>query len=150
MNYRRRFNLEEVLQEWEAEQGSHAPNGEGSPPGEAGKNSSNTSGKSTDEDDEEVRRCTLSPLLLLTLTLTVNPHLTGEPPLLLLSLLPSLLSLHLIYDLIYNLTYYLIYNLTSDLIYNLTSDLIYDLIYCLTSDLIYDLIYCLTSDHFMN
>ena len=105
MNYRRRFNLEEVLQEWEAEQGSHAPNGEGSPPGEAGKNSSNTSGKSTDEDDEEVRRCTLSPLLLLTLTLTVNPHLTGEPPLLLLSLLPSLLSLHLIYDLIYNLTY---------------------------------------------
>uniref|UniRef100_A0A673C6T0 REST corepressor 3 n=1 Tax=Sphaeramia orbicularis TaxID=375764 RepID=A0A673C6T0_9TELE len=28
VNYRRRFNLEEVLQEWEAEQGTRAPNGD--------------------------------------------------------------------------------------------------------------------------
>lgn len=59
VNYRRRFNLEEVLQEWEAEQGTRAPNGDSATSGEEGKNSSTTpSGKSTDEEDEEVRgRC---------------------------------------------------------------------------------------------
>lgn len=56
VNYRRRFNLEEVLQEWEAEQGTRAPNGDSANSGEEGKNISNTpSGKSTDEEDEEVR-----------------------------------------------------------------------------------------------
>lgn len=56
VNYRRRFNLEEVLQEWEAEQGTRAPNGDSATSGEEGKNSSTTpSGKSTDEEDEEVR-----------------------------------------------------------------------------------------------
>ncbi|XP_048843838.1 REST corepressor 3 isoform X3 [Brienomyrus brachyistius] len=56
VNYRRRFNLEEVLQEWEAEQGTRAPNGDVATSGEEGKNSSNTptSGKSTDEEEEEV------------------------------------------------------------------------------------------------
>lgn len=55
VNYRRRFNLEEVLQEWEAEQGTQAPNGDSTTSGEEGKNSSTTpSGKSTDEEDEEV------------------------------------------------------------------------------------------------
>lgn len=55
MNYRRRFNLEEVLQEWEAEQGTRAPNGDSTASGEDGKNSSNPpSGKSTDEEEEEV------------------------------------------------------------------------------------------------
>lgn len=59
VNYRRRFNLDEVLQEWEAEQGTRAPNGDSSTSGEEGKNSSTTpSGKSTDEEDEEVRRRT--------------------------------------------------------------------------------------------
>ncbi|XP_072516837.1 REST corepressor 3 isoform X2 [Salminus brasiliensis] len=54
VNYRRRFNLEEVLQEWEAEQGTRAPNGDSATSGEEGKNSSNTpSGKSTDEEEEE-------------------------------------------------------------------------------------------------
>ncbi|KAK6300237.1 hypothetical protein J4Q44_G00283350 [Coregonus suidteri] len=54
VNYRRRFNLEEVLQEWEAEQGTGAPNGDTATSGEEGKNSSNTpSGKSTDEEEEE-------------------------------------------------------------------------------------------------
>uniref|UniRef100_G3Q7M1 REST corepressor 3 n=1 Tax=Gasterosteus aculeatus aculeatus TaxID=481459 RepID=G3Q7M1_GASAC len=54
VNYRRRFNLDEVLQEWEAEQGTRAPNGDGVTSGEEGKTSSATpSGKSTDEEDEE-------------------------------------------------------------------------------------------------
>ncbi|XP_020787066.1 REST corepressor 3 isoform X1 [Boleophthalmus pectinirostris] len=54
VNYRRRFNLEEVLQEWEAEQGTRAPNGDSATCGEEGKNSTPASGKSTDEEDEEV------------------------------------------------------------------------------------------------
>lgn len=56
VNYRRRFNLDEVLQEWEAERGTRAPNGDSATSGEEGKNSSTTpSAKSTDEEDEEVR-----------------------------------------------------------------------------------------------
>lgn len=56
VNYRRRFNLDEVLQEWEAEQGTPATTGDSATSGEEGKNSSTTpSGKSTDEEDEEVR-----------------------------------------------------------------------------------------------
>lgn len=55
VNYRRRFNLEEVLQEWEAEQGTRAPNGDSTASVEDGKSSSNPpSGKSTDEEEEEV------------------------------------------------------------------------------------------------
>lgn len=55
VNYRRRFNLEEVLQEWEAEQGTRAPNGDSATSGDDTKNNSNTpSGKSTDEEEEEV------------------------------------------------------------------------------------------------
>ncbi|XP_075907496.1 REST corepressor 3 [Nelusetta ayraudi] len=54
VNYRRRFNLDEVLQEWEAEQGTPAATGDSATSGEEGKNSSTTpSGKSTDEEDEE-------------------------------------------------------------------------------------------------
>lgn len=61
VNYRRRFNLDEVLQEWEAEQGTKAPNGDSATSGEEGKNSGPTlSGKSTDEEDEEVRCLLLS------------------------------------------------------------------------------------------
>ncbi|XP_038133825.1 REST corepressor 3-like, partial [Cyprinodon tularosa] len=53
VNYRRRFNLEEVLLEWEAEQGTRPQNGE-TTSSEEGKNSSTTpSTKSTDEEDEE-------------------------------------------------------------------------------------------------
>ena len=63
VNYRRRFNLEEVLQEWEAEQGTRAPSGDSATSGEEGKNSSTTpSGKSTDEEDEEVRRSSAAHL----------------------------------------------------------------------------------------
>lgn len=63
VNYRRRFNLDEVLQEWEAEQGTRAPNGDSAASGEEGKNSSNTpSGKSTDEEDEEVRAFPVAPV----------------------------------------------------------------------------------------
>ncbi|XP_041109017.1 REST corepressor 3-like isoform X2 [Polyodon spathula] len=54
VNYRRRFNLEEVLQEWEAEQGTQAPNGDTATSGEEGKNTFNSpSGKNTDEEEEE-------------------------------------------------------------------------------------------------
>ncbi|KAJ8790177.1 hypothetical protein J1605_004644 [Eschrichtius robustus] len=53
VNYRRRFNLEEVLQEWEAEQGTQASNGDASTLGEETKSASNVpSGKSTDEEEE--------------------------------------------------------------------------------------------------
>lgn len=53
VNYRRRFNLEEVLQEWEAEQGTQASNGDASTLGDDTKNTSHVpSGKSTDEEDE--------------------------------------------------------------------------------------------------
>ncbi|XP_061535456.1 REST corepressor 3 isoform X1 [Phycodurus eques] len=49
VNYRRRFNLEEVLQEWEAERGDGTAHS-----GEESKNASAThSGRSTDEDDDE-------------------------------------------------------------------------------------------------
>uniref|UniRef100_A0A8C1T144 REST corepressor 3 n=1 Tax=Cyprinus carpio TaxID=7962 RepID=A0A8C1T144_CYPCA len=63
VNYRRRFNLDEVLQEWEAEQGTHTPNGDGANSGEDGKNSNISSGKSTDEEEEEVRVTTVKPLI---------------------------------------------------------------------------------------
>lgn len=53
VNYRRRFNLDEVLQEWEAEQGTASV--ESVTGAEDGKNSSSSSGKSTDEEEEEVR-----------------------------------------------------------------------------------------------
>ncbi|KAM4772130.1 REST corepressor 3 isoform 1-T1 [Rhinophrynus dorsalis] len=53
VNYRRRFNLEEVLQEWEAEQGTQASYGDASTLGDDTKNTSHVpSGKSTDEEDE--------------------------------------------------------------------------------------------------
>lgn len=63
VNYRRRFNLDEVLQEWEAEQGTPAATGDSATSGEEGKNSSTTpSGKSTDEEDEEVKATPNRPL----------------------------------------------------------------------------------------
>lgn len=65
VNYRRRFNLDEVLQEWEAEQGT--PNGESVLSAEDGKNSNSSSGKSTDEEEDEVRL-----LYLIYVSLTDN------------------------------------------------------------------------------
>uniref|UniRef100_A0A6Q2XCM5 REST corepressor 3 n=1 Tax=Esox lucius TaxID=8010 RepID=A0A6Q2XCM5_ESOLU len=74
VNYRRRFNLEEVLQEWEAEQGTGAPNGDTATSGEEGKNSSNTpSGKSTDEEEEE----STSPRNPLCVTPSLGPSPTA-------------------------------------------------------------------------
>lgn len=53
VNYRRRFNLEEVLQEWEAEQGTQASNADASALGEETESASHVpSGKSTDEEEE--------------------------------------------------------------------------------------------------
>ncbi|XP_053314642.1 REST corepressor 3 isoform X1 [Spea bombifrons] len=62
VNYRRRFNLEEVLQEWEAEQGTQASNGDASTLGDDTKNTSHVpSGKSTDEEDETQTNQTTPP-----------------------------------------------------------------------------------------
>ncbi|XP_072265920.1 REST corepressor 3 isoform X1 [Pyxicephalus adspersus] len=62
VNYRRRFNLEEVLQEWEAEQGTQASNGDASALGDDTKNTSHVpSGKSTDEEDEVQNSQTAPP-----------------------------------------------------------------------------------------
>jgi hypothetical protein len=74
VNYRRRFNLEEVLQEWEAEQGTGTPNGDTTTSGEEGKNSSNTpSGKSMDEEEEEVVERSFIPLKPKKLTFPLTP-----------------------------------------------------------------------------
>lgn len=63
VNYRRRFNLEEVLQEWEAEQGTQASNADASALGEETQSASKVpSGKSTDEE-AEVCLCLESELI---------------------------------------------------------------------------------------
>ncbi|KAF3688117.1 REST corepressor 3 [Channa argus] len=101
VNYRRRFNLEEVLQEWEAEQGTRAPNGDSATSGEEGKNSSNTpSGKSTDEEDEEgqVTSSGASPAASSSSAQTPVTSSTScslhQPPPLLRPSLPATPSLH--------------------------------------------------------
>ncbi|XP_005747171.1 REST corepressor 3 isoform X2 [Pundamilia nyererei] len=100
---KRRFNLEEVLQEWEAEQGTKAPNGDSATLGEEGKNSSNTpSGKSTDEEDDEGQVTSLgaSPAAsssssaqtpMISSTSSSSLH---QPPPLLRPSLPATPSLH--------------------------------------------------------
>ncbi|XP_026215863.1 REST corepressor 3 isoform X2 [Anabas testudineus] len=102
VNYRRRFNLEEVLQEWEAEQGTRAPNGDSTTSGEEGKNSSTTpSGKSTDEEDEEGQvtssgaspAASSSSLAPTAVTSSASSSLHQPPPLLRPSL-PATPSLH--------------------------------------------------------
>ncbi|KAG7486162.1 REST corepressor 3 [Solea senegalensis] len=103
VNYRRRFNLEEVLQEWEAEQGTRAPNGDGATSGEEGKNNSTTpSGKSTDEEDEEVASSGASPAASSSSSSAQTPVTSSsasssslhQPPPLLRPSLPATPSLH--------------------------------------------------------
>ncbi|KAM4750359.1 REST corepressor 3 [Anableps anableps] len=103
VNYRRRFNLEEVLQEWEAEQGTQAPNGDSATSGEEGKNSSTTpSGKSTDEEDEEgqVTSSGASPAASSSssvqnpVTSNTSSSSLHQPPPLLRPSLPATPSLH--------------------------------------------------------
>uniref|UniRef100_A0A8C6PZE5 REST corepressor 3 n=1 Tax=Nothobranchius furzeri TaxID=105023 RepID=A0A8C6PZE5_NOTFU len=96
VNYRRRFNLEEVLQEWEAEQGTQAPNGDSATSSEEGKHSSTTpSGKSTDEEDEEVTSSGASPAASSAQTpMTSNASSLHQPPPLLRPSLPATPSLH--------------------------------------------------------
>nr|XP_020514017.2 REST corepressor 3 [Labrus bergylta] len=104
VNYRRRFNLDEVLQEWEAEQGTRAPNGDSATSGEEGKNSSTTpSGKSTDEEDEEgqvtssgaspAASSSSAPQIPVTSSASSSSSLHQPPPLLRPSL-PATPSLH--------------------------------------------------------
>nr|XP_040042790.1 REST corepressor 3 isoform X1 [Gasterosteus aculeatus aculeatus] len=101
VNYRRRFNLDEVLQEWEAEQGTRAPNGDGVTSGEEGKTSSATpSGKSTDEEDEEgqVTSSGASPAASSSssaqVAATSGTSSLHQPPPLLRPSLPATPSLH--------------------------------------------------------
>ncbi|XP_043367726.1 REST corepressor 3 isoform X2 [Dermochelys coriacea] len=99
VNYRRRFNLEEVLQEWEAEQGTLASNGDASTLGEDTKNTSNVpSGKSTDEEDEgqatQITQC-LGPSPPAQVSAPATPVATlNQPPPLLRPTLPAAPALH--------------------------------------------------------
>ncbi|KAF4098026.1 REST corepressor 3 [Onychostoma macrolepis] len=98
VNYRRRFNLDEVLQEWEAEQGVHTPNGDGANSGEDGKNSNISSGKSTDEEEEEGQVTPASgPSPVATsasLTAASSSTSLNQPPPLLRPSLPATPALH--------------------------------------------------------
>ncbi|XP_065605949.1 REST corepressor 3 isoform X1 [Cyrtonyx montezumae] len=101
VNYRRRFNLEEVLQEWEAEQGTLASNGDASALGEDTKNTSNVpSGKSTDEEDEAQSTPTTqclgpSPPAQASAPAPTPPMATlNQPPPLLRPALPAAPALH--------------------------------------------------------
>ncbi|KAA0712550.1 REST corepressor 3 [Triplophysa tibetana] len=92
VNYRRRFNLDEVLQEWEAEQGS--ANGESVTCAEDGKNSSSSSGKSTDEEEDEGQVTPASgPSPVATSSAGSSASLNQPPPLLRPSL-PATPALH--------------------------------------------------------
>ncbi|XP_063092897.1 REST corepressor 3 isoform X6 [Cavia porcellus] len=101
VNYRRRFNLEEVLQEWEAEQGTQASNGDASTLGEETKSASNVpSGKSTDEEEEAQTPQTprtlgpSPPAPSSTPTPTAPIATLNQPPPLLRPTLPAAPALH--------------------------------------------------------
>ncbi|XP_077426870.1 REST corepressor 3 [Vanacampus margaritifer] len=96
INYRRRFNLEEVLQEWEAEQGDG-----GNASGEESKNASATpSARSTDEEDEEGQVASgaspISAAASSSQTAVTSGHASSlhQPPPLLRPSLPATPSLH--------------------------------------------------------
>lgn len=94
VNYRRRFNLEEVLQEWEAEQGTRAPNGDSATSVEEGKNSTPASGKSTDEEDEEMTSGASPAASSSSSQPPVSSSSLHQPPPLLRPSLPATPSLH--------------------------------------------------------
>ncbi|XP_069090052.1 REST corepressor 3 isoform X2 [Pleurodeles waltl] len=101
VNYRRRFNLEEVLQEWEAEQGTQTSNGDTSTLGDDTQSASNVpSGKSTDEEDEAqslqatVSTDPSSPAQTSTPAPTTSVASLNQPPPLLRPTLPAAPALH--------------------------------------------------------
>ncbi|KAM9317415.1 REST corepressor 3 isoform 1-T1 [Gastrophryne carolinensis] len=101
VNYRRRFNLEEVLQEWEAEQGTQASNGDVSAIGDDTKNTSLVpSGKSTDEEDEVQNNPTAPPTSqsppepIPAQTQAAPASSLNQPPPLLRPTLPATPALH--------------------------------------------------------
>ncbi|KAM3930086.1 REST corepressor 3 isoform 2-T2 [Leptodactylus fuscus] len=101
VNYRRRFNLEEVLQEWEAEQGTQASNGDASTLGDDTKNTSHVpSGKSTDEEDETQSNQTAPatgqspPAPPVAPAPTASVTALNQPPPLLRPTLPAAPALH--------------------------------------------------------
>ncbi|XP_018120508.1 REST corepressor 3 isoform X3 [Xenopus laevis] len=101
VNYRRRFNLEEVLQEWEAEQGTQASNGDTSALGDDTKNTSHVpSGKSTDEEEETLGNRTAShtnqspPTQSSVPAQATSISTVNQPPPLLRPTLPAAPALH--------------------------------------------------------
>uniref|UniRef100_A0A9J8A4A7 REST corepressor 3 n=1 Tax=Cyprinus carpio carpio TaxID=630221 RepID=A0A9J8A4A7_CYPCA len=77
--------------EWEAEQGTHTPSGDGANSGEDGKNSNSSSGKSTDEEEEEVTPASgPSPVA----TASSSSTSLNQPPPLLRPSLPATPALH--------------------------------------------------------
>ncbi|XP_063800990.1 REST corepressor 2 isoform X2 [Pseudophryne corroboree] len=93
ISYRRRFNLEEVLQEWEAEQDVPPPTVS---PDSSSKNSG--SSQNTSEDDDEVQITSISSSSQTISSTTTAPAVTAStlslPPPLLRPSLPSAPTLH--------------------------------------------------------
>eukprot|EP00062_Callorhinchus_milii_P008070 gi/632950408/ref/XP_007890700.1/ PREDICTED: REST corepressor 3 [Callorhinchus milii] len=97
VNYRRRFNLEEVLQEWEAEQGTQESNGVSPTSGKEAKPASNPpSTKSVDEEEQvQPPPAAAPPAATTPLTVAVACIATlNQPPPLLRPSLPTAPALH--------------------------------------------------------
>ncbi|XP_072365766.1 REST corepressor 3 isoform X2 [Scyliorhinus torazame] len=97
VNYRRRFNLEEVLQEWEAEQGTQESNGVSPTSGEEGKPTLiSVPAKSPDIEEEVVQSPPASgsaPPTPVTVAVTCVTTINQPPPLL-RPVLPAAPALH--------------------------------------------------------
>ncbi|XP_078413237.1 REST corepressor 3-like isoform X3 [Cetorhinus maximus] len=96
VNYRRRFNLEEVLQEWEAEQGTQESNGVSPTPGEEGKPTLISVPAKSPDIEEEVQPPPASgpaPPTPVTVAATCVATLNQPPPLL-RPVLPAAPALH--------------------------------------------------------
>ncbi|XP_043917636.1 REST corepressor 3 isoform X2 [Protopterus annectens] len=98
VNYRRRFNLEEVLQEWEAEQGTQTSNGDSATSADDVKNiSSTTPGKNSEEETQATAVCGTTPPAQVSATSTATPTPVAplnHPPPLLRPTLPAAPALH--------------------------------------------------------
>ncbi|XP_055000265.1 REST corepressor 3 isoform X1 [Sorex araneus] len=96
VNYRRRFNLDEVLQEWEAERGTQASNGDASALGEETRGACHEPpGKSADEEEEAPRTLGPSPPAPASTPTPSAPVATlNQPPPLLRPSLPTAPALH--------------------------------------------------------
>ncbi|XP_049625882.1 REST corepressor 3 isoform X2 [Suncus etruscus] len=93
VNYRRRFNLDEVLQEWEAERGTQASNGDASALGEESRGACPVPpGRSADEEEEAL--LAQAPRTPSTPTPSAPAATLNQPPPLLRPSLPAAPALH--------------------------------------------------------